>query len=113
MIFLERTEHKTKVISEKIALGVPRGEPYRDKTKLLSANLLKNDILRTLGPPRNIISAPGCIIRTKAEYKDIWNYIRGDREVILLSSKTKFLLMSIYFDEDGKVLDYTIVEHEG
>lgn len=27
MVFLDRTEHKAEVMAEKIAVGVPRGEP--------------------------------------------------------------------------------------
>jgi hypothetical protein len=26
MVFLDRTEHKTEVVAEKIAVGVPRGD---------------------------------------------------------------------------------------
>jgi len=29
MVFLDRVEHKTEVMTEKIAVGVPRGEPQK------------------------------------------------------------------------------------
>ena len=37
MIFLDRTEHETEVMTEKIAVGVPRGEP---KTQALTSHLV-------------------------------------------------------------------------
>ena len=38
MVFLDRTEHKTEVMAEKIAVGVPRGEPYTVKGISQQAN---------------------------------------------------------------------------
>lgn len=73
----------------------------------------KQDLLDTLGKPATISITTGSQAvpnnLSKAEVKEIWNYYKMTKEGF---STMKMLMLAIYLDKDGKVLDYVITEKE-
>ncbi|MFA7328973.1 MAG: hypothetical protein WC081_05670 [Candidatus Ratteibacteria bacterium] len=76
----------------------------------------KQEVLQIFGPPNTIatglnhskmtgVSVPE---ETKSKITEMWGYIKSEAKAVLFSGSVKAVGINIFFDQEGKVLDYTV-----
>jgi len=87
-------------------------------TSLIQQNIVngkttKQDLLDTLGKPATISITTGNQAipnnYSKADVKEVWNYYKTSKEGF---ATMNMLMLAIYIDKNGRVLDYVVTESQ-
>ena len=76
----------------------------------------KQEVLQIFGPPNTIATGlnhskmTGASVseETKSKITEMWGYIKSEGKAVFLSVSGKAVGIKIFFDQEGRVLDYTV-----